>query len=408
MAARLAEGDDAALALTGQGLRDVTRVAASDPDLWVDILVANAQPVARILTELRQDVDAVVQALHEVSEDAEWARTSLREVLVRGNAGRARLPGKHGGRSTAYAAVPVVLADRPGELARLVRRRRVRPGSTSRTSASSTRRGSRWAWWSWPWRPAPRPAWSAALAGARLGRARRGRVASGVPTPLTCRGPACPRPATTPPAAHRAAVWSSPSTGRPGSGKSSVSREVARRLGLRYLDTGAMYRALTWWALDAGVDLADRPAGGAGWPVSCRSRSAPRRAPTRVTVDGRDVTAAIREPRISAAVSAVATNLEVRAELVRRQREIAADGRHRGRGPGHHHRGRAGRRRQGAAHGVRGRPAGAARARGARQRRPRGDRGDPRPRGRPGRAGLHRRRLPGGRRGRDRGRLLAT
>ena len=138
VAARLAEGDDAALALTGQGLRDVTRVAASDPDLWVDILVANAQPVARILTELRQDVDAVVQALHEVSEDAEWARTSLREVLVRGNAvrhrqgqrvagggtparpARRRLPGKHGGRSTAYAAVPVVLADRPGELARLV------------------------------------------------------------------------------------------------------------------------------------------------------------------------------------------------------------------------------------------------------------------------------------------------
>ena len=120
VAARLAEGEDAALALTGQGLRDVTRVAASDPDLWVDILAANAEPVARILTELRQDVDAVVSALHEVAEDPEWARTSLREVLVRGNAGRARLPGKHGGRSTSYAVVPVVLADRPGELARLV------------------------------------------------------------------------------------------------------------------------------------------------------------------------------------------------------------------------------------------------------------------------------------------------
>jgi prephenate dehydrogenase len=120
VAARLAEGEDAALALTGQGLRDVTRVAASDPDLWVDILVANAEPVARILTELRQDVDAVVGALHEVAEDPEWAKTSLREVLVRGNAGRARLPGKHGGRSTSYAVVPVVLADRPGELARLV------------------------------------------------------------------------------------------------------------------------------------------------------------------------------------------------------------------------------------------------------------------------------------------------
>jgi prephenate dehydrogenase len=120
VAARLAEGDETALALTGQGLRDVTRVAASDPDLWVDILAANAEPVARILTELRQDVDAVVHALREVDEDPEWARTSLREVLLRGNAGRARLPGKHGGRSTPYAVVPVVLADRPGELARLV------------------------------------------------------------------------------------------------------------------------------------------------------------------------------------------------------------------------------------------------------------------------------------------------
>jgi prephenate dehydrogenase len=120
VAARLAEGPDPALALTGQGLRDVTRVAASDPDLWVDILAANAEPVAQILTELRQDVDAVVHALHEVREDAEWARTSLREVLLRGNAGRARLPGKHGGRSTAYAVVPVVVSDRPGELARLV------------------------------------------------------------------------------------------------------------------------------------------------------------------------------------------------------------------------------------------------------------------------------------------------
>ena len=119
VAARLAEGADNALALTGQGLRDVTRVAASDPDLWVDILTANAEPVARILTELRQDVDAVVHALREVDEDPEWARTALREVLLRGNAGRARLPGKHGGRSTTYALVPVVLPDRPGELGRL-------------------------------------------------------------------------------------------------------------------------------------------------------------------------------------------------------------------------------------------------------------------------------------------------
>lgn len=120
VAARLAESDDAALALTGQGLRDLTRVAGSDPDLWVDVLTANSEPVARALTELRQDVDVVLHALLDLGDDPDWGRTTLREVLVRGNAGRSRLPGKHGGRSTSYAVVPVVLDDRPGELARLV------------------------------------------------------------------------------------------------------------------------------------------------------------------------------------------------------------------------------------------------------------------------------------------------
>ncbi|MGZ4638178.1 MAG: prephenate dehydrogenase [Actinomycetes bacterium] len=119
VAARLADGEEGALALTGQGLRDVTRVAASDADLWVDVLVANAVPVARILTELRHDVDHVIAALGEAAQDPEWGRNALREVLLRGNAGRARLPGKHGGRPTSYSVVPVVLPDRPGELARL-------------------------------------------------------------------------------------------------------------------------------------------------------------------------------------------------------------------------------------------------------------------------------------------------
>jgi cytidylate kinase len=113
--------------------------------------------------------------------------------------------------------------------------------------------------------------------------------------------------------------------GPSGSGKSSVSREVARRLGLRYLDTGAMYRALTWWALDLGIDLQDTAA------VGRLARELPLEIGTdpdsrHVVVAGQDVSAAIREPRISAVVSAVATNLDVRAELVRRQREIAAAG----------------------------------------------------------------------------------
>jgi len=109
--------------------------------------------------------------------------------------------------------------------------------------------------------------------------------------------------------------------GPSGSGKSSVSREVARRLGLAYLDTGAMYRAATWWCLDQGVPLTDAAA------VAAAVRDLPLVMGVdpddpAVIVDGRDVGVAIRTTDISSRVSAVATNLEARAELGRRQREI--------------------------------------------------------------------------------------
>jgi cytidylate kinase len=113
--------------------------------------------------------------------------------------------------------------------------------------------------------------------------------------------------------------------GPSGSGKSTVARRVAEALGLQYLDTGAMYRALTWWALEQGVDLGDRAR------VAELARDLPLdvgtdpRRPT-VRVGDVDVADAIRTTRISAAVSAVATNLGVRAELVARQRAVAAAG----------------------------------------------------------------------------------
>jgi CMP/dCMP kinase len=113
--------------------------------------------------------------------------------------------------------------------------------------------------------------------------------------------------------------------GPSGSGKSSVARGVAERLGLRFVDTGAMYRALTWWALSRGVDLDDTDR------VADLARELPLQLGTDpevpfVLVDGKDVGDAIRTPEISAAVSAVATNLGVRKELVRRQRALAAEG----------------------------------------------------------------------------------
>ncbi len=114
--------------------------------------------------------------------------------------------------------------------------------------------------------------------------------------------------------------------GPSGSGKSSVARAVAARLGLRYLDTGAMYRALTWWVLERGVDPAGEPEAVARLVADLRLElGTDPEAPT-VRVGGVDVSAAIRETRISAAVSAVATNLEVRGHLVQRQRGVAAEG----------------------------------------------------------------------------------
>lgn len=109
--------------------------------------------------------------------------------------------------------------------------------------------------------------------------------------------------------------------GPSGSGKSSVSKETARRLNAAYLDTGAMYRAVTWHALDAGTDLTDAHA------VATAVRAADLFISVdpdvdKVLIHGTDVTEAIREPFVSEAVSAVATNLEARKELVARQRAI--------------------------------------------------------------------------------------
>ncbi|MGC0250659.1 (d)CMP kinase [Pseudactinotalea sp. Z1748] len=115
--------------------------------------------------------------------------------------------------------------------------------------------------------------------------------------------------------------------GPSGTGKSTISKRVAADLGLAYLDTGAMYRALTWWCLHQGIDLTDTDA------VAAQARAMPLRIGTdpahpAFAVGDHDVTTRIRTSEISTRVSAVATNLAVRAELQERQRAvIAAEGR---------------------------------------------------------------------------------
>ncbi len=128
-----------------------------------------------------------------------------------------------------------------------------------------------------------------------------------------------------PPASRRRGGLVIAIDGPSGSGKSTVARGVARRLGLRYLDTGAMYRALTWLALRRGVDLADAAA------LTALAEDADLRVGTDpVTptchVGGEDVAAAIRSDEVTAAVSAVSAVAGVRAVLVARQRDLAAAG----------------------------------------------------------------------------------
>ncbi|WP_343320046.1 (d)CMP kinase [Arthrobacter sp. TMP15] len=116
--------------------------------------------------------------------------------------------------------------------------------------------------------------------------------------------------------------------GPSGSGKSSVSKAVAKRLGLAFLDTGAMYRGLTWHCLNAGFDLNNAAmVEAAARTIKLEQSMEPESEFVRV--NGVNVTTAIREPEISASVSTVATNLGARAELVRRQQAIIAEYNHR-------------------------------------------------------------------------------
>lgn len=134
VAARLEELGESALALSGQGLRDVTRIAASDPRLWSAIIVGNAGPVADLLRRISDDLSALIAGVEAAACDpggpeytapgaastiAPGAVGAVTDVMTRGNAGRARIPGKHGGAPRRYAEVQVLVPDAAGELGRL-------------------------------------------------------------------------------------------------------------------------------------------------------------------------------------------------------------------------------------------------------------------------------------------------
>ncbi len=221
-AAQLVSAPAAHLVLAGQGLRDVTRVAAADPALWVQVLTANAEPVRAVLRTVRDDLDAVLGSLA-----SDPGGEALADVLARGRRGTQRI-------------APVT--------------------------------------------PSPDVAGHSGVAG----------------LVVAVDGPS-------------------------GSGKSSTAREVATRLGLRYLDTGAMYRAMTWALLRRGMDVGDAEAvAAAARDVVVEPGTDP--AAPKILADGVDVAVPIRGDAVTRAVSAVSAVPAVRAMLVELQRQVIGAG----------------------------------------------------------------------------------
>ena len=111
LAAQLQKGRGAELELAGAGLRDTTRIAASDPALWKEVIASNASEILPLLINLQNDLGSLIESIEDP--------TRVASLISAGNVGRALIPGKHGGKARDYYMLPVVIEDKPGQLAAL-------------------------------------------------------------------------------------------------------------------------------------------------------------------------------------------------------------------------------------------------------------------------------------------------
>jgi prephenate dehydrogenase len=111
LAKQLLSGDEAWMDLAGQGLRDSTRIAASDPFLWEEIISANKAEILPLLSKMEDDLHQLIAGLDQ--------RNTIEALIADGRRGRERIPGKHGGRPRNYSFLPIVIEDKPGQLAAL-------------------------------------------------------------------------------------------------------------------------------------------------------------------------------------------------------------------------------------------------------------------------------------------------
>ena len=111
LAKQLIGGDERWLELAGAGLRDTTRIASSDAKLWREIITSNSSALAPLLHSLHRDLEEIIASLDDSS--------AVADVIAAGQIGRARIPGKHGGKAREYTYLPIVIEDKPGQLAAL-------------------------------------------------------------------------------------------------------------------------------------------------------------------------------------------------------------------------------------------------------------------------------------------------
>ena len=109
LAKQLNDSPDNWLELAGGGLRDTTRIAASDPELWKEIIAGNSESIAPLLKKVLIDLEELISNI----EDADH----LKEFLTAGQRGKSRIPGKHGGKAREYTYLPIIIQDKPGQLA---------------------------------------------------------------------------------------------------------------------------------------------------------------------------------------------------------------------------------------------------------------------------------------------------
>jgi prephenate dehydrogenase len=276
LATEATDAHTALLRLAAGGFRDMTRIAAGSSAIWPDICRDNAPAIVPVLDDL-------IARLNEVRRIvAEEDRLSLVALLDRAQLARLNLPPR-ASRPSSVTDLHVLIPDRPGVLAQVT----TIAGELGVNIEDLEIVHSQ---------EQPRGVLILTVAADAAERVRRSLKEHGFGFSKSSSRPVI-------------AI-----DGPAGAGKSTVARELARRLGLERLDTGAMYRAVTLRVLDEKVDISDAETS------ADLARMMDLSVGERVVLDGRDVTEEIREPEVTQAVSIVAAHPQVRAELVARQR----------------------------------------------------------------------------------------